>query len=85
MHDVLRAYVGQDIGLNWEKPDRYEPMRLLEVAGDRFTVSAGPDEPVFHYAIPFVLSIAEGRFRVGKGSAKVTVPLLIQLSAWRPG
>ena len=84
MHDVLQAYVGQDVGVNWEKPQRYDAMRLLEVTPTRFTVSVGPDEPVFHYALPFVLSVAEGRFKVGRAGAKVSVPLLIQLSAWRP-
>ena len=84
MHDVLQAYVGQDVGVNWEKPPRYDAMRLLEVTPTRFTVSVGPDEPVFHYALPFVLSVAEGRFKVGRAGAKGSVRLLIQLSAWRP-
>lgn len=84
MHTVLQRYVGQDIGLNWEKPQRFERMRLLDATPTRFTVSAGRDEPVLHYGTAFILSIAEGRFEVGGLGEKTHVPVLVQLSAWRP-
>ena len=84
MYEVLQRYVGQEIALNWNKPQRYDPIRLLEVTPTRFSVAAGPEGPVFHYSLPFILSIAEGRFTVGRMGSKVTVPVLVQISAWRP-
>lgn len=82
MQDVLERYVGQTIGMNWDKPQQFRPIRLLEVTPTHLTVSVGPKQPVFHYGLPFILSLAEGTFRVGTRGSKVEVPLLVQIGGW---
>jgi hypothetical protein len=82
MHDVLQRYVGQLIGMNWDKPQQFKPIYLLDVTPTRLSVSVGEKHPVFHYGIPFVLSIAEGSFRVGRIGSRVNVPVLVQIGGW---
>lgn len=82
MQDVLERYVGQVIGMNWEKPQQFRPIRLVEVTAARMTVTVGPKAPVFHYGLPLVLSLAEGGFRVGARGSKVDVRLLVQIAGW---
>jgi hypothetical protein len=84
MHDVLQRYVGQWIALNWDKPQQFGAVLLLDVTPGRITVSLGTKETVFHYAMLYVFSVAEGQFQVGRLGAKVTVPLLVQVAAWKP-
>ncbi|MFN8619137.1 MAG: hypothetical protein U0869_00140 [Chloroflexota bacterium] len=79
--EVLRRYVGQRIGMNWDKAHEFKPIYLLDVSPGVVTVSVGPGQPIFHYATAFILSAAEGEFPLGR-TGKTTVPLLVQLSAW---
>jgi hypothetical protein len=84
MHDVLQRYVGAWIGLNWDKPQQFGLVYLLDVTPSRLTVSLESEGTVYHYAMSFVLSVAEGQFQVGRMGARSTVPILVQLAAWKP-
>jgi len=84
MHDVLQRYVGQWIAMNWDKPQQFGPVFQLDVTPTRISVSVESQETVFHYAMAYVLSVAEGRFQVGRIGEKFTVPLLVQVAAWKP-
>lgn len=68
--DVLRAYLGRQVGINVRNPAEIEAAILVDVQGDFFTVQV--DELVYHMPYASVLRVVAG------GESAVSVGALLK-------
>jgi len=60
MKDILTNYVGQEIGINLEKPFRIDSAKLKSVSDEHFSVIDKHHGYTHHFAYQSVVQIIEG-------------------------
>ncbi|PBC39521.1 hypothetical protein CJ179_36510 [Rhodococcus sp. ACS1] len=79
MHQIISRYTGQLIGINIEKPAKFEPVKLVD-ANTEFITIESPGGRTMHYSARWIVFAMEGEFSLGGGFSKKTpVPLLVQV------
>lgn len=79
MKHILARYVGQTIGVNFEKPDKFEPITLLSVDDDLMSLHT-PGGRTLHYSTKWIVYALEGDAVLGGGFVKKTsVSLIVQV------
>jgi hypothetical protein len=79
---LLKPYIGETVGMNYDVPTVVKTARLISVNDDYISVHAENDETVFSYPIRSILSIAENVDGITTGGAKnsATFPMIIKVS-----
>ncbi len=79
---LLKPYIGESVGMNYEVPTVVKSVKLLNVNEDYISVHAENDETVYSYPIRNILSIAENIDGITTGGAKnkATFPMIIRVS-----
>ncbi|WP_156148784.1 hypothetical protein [Rhodococcus sp. MEB064] len=79
MHQIIQQFVGQEIGVNFEKPEKFEPVKLLD-ANPEFMSLETPGGRKMHFGMKWVVFVLEGEAQLGGGFGKKTrVPVLVQV------
>ena len=74
---LLKPYVGESVGMNYDVPTVVKAVKLLSVNEDYISVHAEDEETVFSYPLRNILSIAENIEGITTGGAKNTATFLM--------
>ena len=79
---LLKPYIGESVGMNYDVPTVIKAVKLLSVNDDYLSVHVEDDETVYSYPLRNVLSIAENIDGVAAAGAKnkATFPMVIKVS-----
>ena len=79
---LLKQYSDQVVGMNYDAPTVYKPVRLASVNEDNFSVLVEADELVYTYPMNSILALIEGvdGVRTAVGREKTVYPLVIRVS-----
>jgi len=79
---LLKPYIGETVGMNYDVPNLIKTVKLLSVNEDFISVHVEDDETVFSYPLRNLLSIAENIEGITTGGAKnkATFPMIIKVS-----
>jgi hypothetical protein len=79
---LLKTYIGESVGMNYDVPTVIKAVKLLSVNDDYLSVHAEDDETVFSYPIRNILSIAENIDGITTGGTKnkATFQMVIKVS-----
>lgn len=79
---LLKPYIGESVGMNYDVPTVIKAVKLLSVNDDYLSVHVEDDETVFSYPLRNILSVAENIDGVTTGGAKnkATFPMVIKVS-----
>ncbi len=79
---LLKPYIGESVGMNYDVPTVVKTVKLLSVNEDYFSVHVGDDETVFSYPLRNILSIAENIDGIITGGPKnkASFPMIIRVS-----
>ena len=79
---LLKPYIGETVGMNYDVPTVVKTVKLISVNDDYISVHTENDETVFSYPIRNILSIAENVDSITTGSAKnrATFLMIIKVS-----
>lgn len=74
---LLKPYVGESVGINYDVPTVVKAVKLLSVNEDYISVHVEDEETVFSYPLRNILSIAENIEGITTGGAKNTATFLM--------
>ncbi len=79
---LLKPYIGESVGMNYDVPTVIKAVKLLSVNDDYISVHAEDDETVFSYPLRNILSIAENIEGITAGGAKnkATFTMILKVS-----
>ena len=79
---LLRSYLNQAVGMNYDNPAVIKEVTLASINDDHFSVLAAEDDLIFTFPISTILQIVEGVDGVSTGSPKsqVVFPMVIRVS-----
>jgi len=67
---LLKPYVGESVGMNYDVPTVIKAVKLLSVNDDYFSVHVEDDETVFSFPLRNILSVAENIDGISAGGQK---------------
>lgn len=79
---LLKPYIGETVGMNYDVPTVIKTVKLLSVNDDYLSVHVEDDETVFSYPLRNILSVAENIDGITTGGAKnkATFSMVIKVS-----
>jgi len=79
---LLKPYIGEQVGMNYDVPTVVKAVKLLSVNDDYLSVHIEDDETVFSYPLRNILSVAENIDGITTGGAKskASFPMVIKVS-----
>lgn len=79
---ILKNYADQVVGMNYDAPTAYKPVRLIGINDDHFSILIEADELVYTFPMNSILAIIEGvdGVRTAAGREKAVYPLVIRVS-----
>jgi ribosomal protein L40E len=79
---LLKPYIGESVGMNYDVPTMIKAVKLLSVNDDYISVHVEDDETVFSYPLRNILSVAENIEGITTGGAKnkATFTMIIKVS-----
>ena len=79
---LLKPYIGESVGMNYDVPTVVKTVRLLSVNDDHISVHVENDETVFSYPLRNILSVAENIDGITTGGTKnkASFPMIIKVS-----
>ncbi|MBI9087227.1 MAG: hypothetical protein JEZ11_26780 [Desulfobacterales bacterium] len=79
---LLKNYADQVVGMNYDAPNAYKPVRLIGINDDHFSILVEADELVYTFPMGSILAMVEGvdGVRTAAGREKAVYPLVIRVS-----
>jgi ribosomal protein L40E len=79
---LLKPYIGENVGMNYDVPTVVKTVKLLSVNDDYLSVHVEDDETVYSYPLRNILSVAENIDGITTGGAKnkATFQMIIKVS-----
>jgi DNA repair exonuclease SbcCD ATPase subunit len=79
---LLKSYTDQIVGMNFDAPTVYKPVKLINVNDDHFSIFIEADELVYTVPMTSILSLVEGvdGVRTIVSGEKTVFPLVIRIS-----
>lgn len=74
---LLKPYIGESIGMNYDVPTVVKAVRLLSINDDYISVHREDEETVFSYPLRNILSVAENIEGITTGGAKNKATFLV--------
>ena len=59
MDELLRKYIGQNIGINFKEPKKYDFAKLIKVESNYFTILDTSTNLMYSYSFSWILNIIE--------------------------
>jgi len=82
MHEILRKYVGQQIGINLQKPFHIDTANVIAVYENYFTLTLEKHDDQYHLPILNIVRVIENPNGVTVGGLfrqKKTYPLIVKI------